>query len=133
MRVMIVEDNVMNRNLLEKILQPYGECQVAENGKEAVETFELAWKESSPFDLILMDIMMPKMNGQQALKEIRNLEAQKGIFGSECVKVIMTTVLGDKGNIMEAFKTQCEAYLIKPIDGRILLNEMKNLGLIKQN
>ncbi|MCP4603351.1 MAG: response regulator [Proteobacteria bacterium] len=130
MKTLIVDDDRSCRKLLQAILGPYSECHTAENGEEAVESFKRAWKENQPYDLILMDIMMPEMDGHQALKEIRNLEEEKAVFGTDGVKVIMTTVLSDRHSIMEAFHSQCESYLVKPIDRWKLLNEIQMLGLI---
>ncbi|HBN09144.1 MAG TPA: response regulator, partial [Cyanobacteria bacterium UBA8530] len=61
MRILIVEDDFTSRRLLQKILAPYGECEIAINGKEAVSAVELAWGEDAPYHLICLDIMMPEM------------------------------------------------------------------------
>lgn len=130
MKALIVEDDMSCSVLLQKILSPYGECEAAVNGKEAVEAFEAAHEKKEPFDLICLDIMMPEMDGQEVLKEIRKWEEEKKILGLDGVKVIMTTALGDSKNIMESFREQCEAYVVKPIDKNKLLNEIKLLGLL---
>lgn len=132
MKTLIVEDDFMSRRLLQKILSPYGSCDIAVDGKESVEAFRLALEENQPYDLICLDIMMPKMDGQEVLREIRKIEVEKSIHGLRGAKIIMTTALGDKGNIMKAFKEQCEAYLVKPIDRKKLLKEIRNLGLLEQ-
>jgi len=130
MRTLIVEDDFTSRRLLIGLLAPYGNCDIALDGKEAVEAFRLAWEGNYPYDLICLDIMMPEMDGQEVLKEIRKLEVEKGIDEHSRVKIIVTTVLDDRENITKAFKGQCEAYLIKPIDKEKLLQEVKSLGLI---
>ena len=130
MRTLIVEDDFTSRRLLIGLLAPYGNCDIAIDGKEAVEAFLLAWEGNHPYDLICLDIMMPEMDGQEVLEEIRKLEAEKGIDERSRVKIIMTTVLDDRENIVKAFKGQCEAYLIKPIDKEKLLQEVKSLGFI---
>jgi two-component system chemotaxis response regulator CheY len=110
-------------------LSPYADCDIAVDGAEALEAFTIATKEGQPYDLILLDIMMPEMDGQTVLKEIRRTEEEFSIHGSSGVKIIMTTALDDRRNIIEAFKSQCEAYLIKPIDKARLLAEIQSLGL----
>lgn len=132
MKTLIVEDDFTSRRLLQKILSPYGSCDIAVDGQEAMEAFRLALEENQPYDLICLDIMMPKMDGQEVLREIRKIEAEKSIHGLSGVKIIMTTALGDKGDIMKAFKEQCEAYQVKPIDRKKLLKEIRNLGLLEQ-
>ncbi|MEW5814115.1 MAG: response regulator [Spirochaetota bacterium] len=130
MKVLIVEDEFGSRKLLQKFLSPYGECDMAVDGEEAIEAFSLALKEEEPYDLICLDIMLPEMDGQAVLKRIREIEKEKGVLGFRGVKIIMTTALNDPKNIMDAFKSQCEAYVPKPISKQKLLEEIKALGLL---
>ncbi len=82
MRILIVEDDFTSRRLLQKILAPYGECDIAVDGKEALEAFTLAVREGRRYRLICLDIMMPEMDGQQVLKKIRQMEKELGISPS---------------------------------------------------
>ena len=71
MRILIAEDNQLNWRILQRILAKLGyESQVVENGLEAVAATEAAASEARPFDLILMDIQMPQMDGITATQEI---------------------------------------------------------------
>ena len=129
MRTLIVEDDFTNRLLLQQLLKDYGQSHIAVNGQEAVEAMQLALEANDPYNLICLDIMMPKMNGQDTLKEIRRIEAKKGIARAECAKVIMLTALSDKTNVLEAIQHQCDCYLIKPCSKEKLLQELRNLKL----
>jgi two-component system chemotaxis response regulator CheY len=131
MKTLIVEDDFTCRVLLQEILKKYGPAHVAINGKEAVEAVRVALEADEPFDLITMDVMMPEMDGQEALKEIRLLEEARGIASIYGVKVIMTTTLDDSRNILGAFKSFCDAYVIKPVDKEKLLSYIKSFGLIQ--
>jgi two-component system, chemotaxis family, chemotaxis protein CheY len=132
MKILIVEDEITSRKLMQSMLAPYGECFTASNGKEAVEAFKAAVDEEAPFDLICMDIMMPEMDGQEALKKIRALERQKEITTSDEVKVVMITALDDPKNVVEAYyKGGATSYVPKPIDRQLFINLLRNLDLIK--
>lgn len=131
MRMLVVEDDFVSRRLLSAFLSPYGHCDIAVDGEEAVCAFGLALKEGTPYDLVCLDIMMPNMNGQEALKNIRNLEKENNISIGEGARIIMTTALDDSKNVMQAFKGDCDAYLSKPIDKARLLEELKKLDLIE--
>lgn len=72
----------------------------------------------------------PGMEGLSVLKKIRALEAQTGIFGTKGVKIVMITASNEKSDIFKAFKEQCDAYLVKPIDKSKLLEAIEKLGLI---
>jgi two-component system chemotaxis response regulator CheY len=129
MRTLIVEDDFTSRLLLQSFLSQYGECHIAVNGREAVEAFRAAQKSGQTYDLICMDIMMPEMDGQTAVKEIRTLEEAGGTLSTHGVKIIMTTALDDVKNVVEAFKALCDAYLFKPIDTGKLLGHIRDLHL----
>jgi two-component system chemotaxis response regulator CheY len=131
LRVLIVEDDFVSRKILHNILSAYGECDIAVDGQEAVEAFKLALDDGLPYELICMDIMMPHMNGQEALLKIRQLEADLGIRDSNAVKVIMTTAVDDKKHVTEAFyQGGAASYFVKPINRDKFLGELKILGLI---
>ena len=130
LRCLIVEDDFVSRAVLQEILSEYGSCFVAVNGKEAVDAVRQTLEQGQRYDLICLDIMMPEMDGHEALKAIRQLEKEHGIVGLDCVKVIMTTAQEDSQNVMAAFRTGCEAYVIKPVGKPHLLEEMKKLALL---
>lgn len=131
MKSLIVDDDFFSRRILQSILSTYGECHVAVDGKEALFAFKQAINEESPYDVICLDIMMPKMDGQEVLKNIRAIEESKNILGSDSVKIIMTTALDDGDSIIKAFREQCESYLIKPISKSKLLKVLQDFGLVE--
>jgi len=131
MKTLIVEDDFTSRLLLQGILKNHGPAHVAVNGKEAVEAVRAALESGEPYDLICLDIMMPEMDGQQALQQIRALEEAEGVLLGNGARIIMTTALGDSKNVFAAYSGQCEAYLVKPIDKAKLLDELRKLKLIE--
>ena len=131
MKTLIVEDDKTSHLLLKEILKPFGPSQSAGNGREAVEALRAALESGEPFDLVCLDIMMPEMDGQEAVKQIRALEEAKGILPARCAKIVMTTALGDHKNILAAFKHLCDAYVVKPIEKSKLLSELRRLRLIE--
>jgi two-component system, chemotaxis family, chemotaxis protein CheY len=131
MRILIVEDDPATQKLVQRYLSEYGDCDVTANGTEALNAFIDALSQNKPYDMICLDIMMPKMNGHQVLEAIRRVENDHEIKGLDGVKVIMTTALGDSKNVIGAFREGCEAYIVKPVKKDKLLAEMEKLGLIK--
>ncbi len=129
MKALIVEDDFLSRMLLQGLLKPYVVPDVAVNGKEAVEAVRISLENKEPYNLICMDIMMPEMDGQEALRHIRDLEKMAGILPTDGVKVIMITALDDKKNIMTAFREQCDTYLVKPLDKTKLVATLETLKL----
>jgi len=130
MRVLIVEDNLTNRQLLIKLLSPFGETEVAVDGREAVDIFHKSLALGERYNLICMDIMMPEIDGYEALAQIRQLEAENHVAPEDAVKVIMTTAVDSPSSVAEAKSLRCDGYLIKPIRKLKLMEELQRLELI---
>lgn len=130
MKVLIVEDDFTNRLILQGIMQSYGTVHIAVNGQEAVKAVRAALEEGEPYDLVCMDIMMPEMDGQTALKEIRTMERELGISDRNRVKIVMTTALADSGNVMAAILEHCNGYLLKPLEKASVLEHLRKFRLI---
>lgn len=130
MRTLIVEDNLANRHLMVKYLSCFGECDTAENGLEGVIRFQEAMEKGQPYDLICLDLMMPEMDGHDALQQIRALETVKGIRGLSGVKILITSAVDKPSGILKAFQMGCEGYLIKPVRRKEMYEALEKLGLI---
>lgn len=134
MRVLIVDDDFYSRSFLEYILHPYAVCDVAENGEEAVMTFQRALKEGKPYDLVCMDLRMPEIDGATAMREIRDVEKDHGVDKVCRAKIIITSVLEDAEDTHNAmFLGDATAFLQKPIEEKSLLTELKRLELIMEH
>ena len=129
-KILIAEDDMVSRKFLSKILSEYGECDIVVDGLEAVEAFMMSSKENEPYDIICLDIMMPKVDGIKVLKVIRDLETQNNIPEEKRSKIIMTTALGETEIVKQAMEYECDAYASKPINIDKLVQVMKKLGLI---
>ena len=130
MKILLAEDDFVTRKYMSNFLKKYGECDVTVDGMEAIEAFTMALEDGEPYDLICLDIMMPIMDGYQALSGIRKQEEEHGIPAEKAVKVIMTTALNEEKNVKKAFELGCTIYSGKPIDQERFEQAIKMLGLI---
>ncbi len=130
MKSLIVEDDFTSSLLLQEILKQIGPVDVASNGVEAVAAAAKAVQAGEPYTLICLDIMMPDMDGIEALKRIREIEDQHSIALGSGSSILMTTSLSDTGSITQAYKNLCDAYITKPIDQAQLHEALRNLNLI---
>lgn len=129
-KILIVEDDMVSRKFLSKIMAEYGECDLVVDGLEAIDAYLMAIKDGEPYDLICLDIMMPKVDGVKVLKAIRDLEKQSGMDKTQRAKIIMTTALGETKIVKQAFDFECDAYASKPIDTVKFKEVLKELGVI---
>lgn len=128
MKTLIVEDDFITSQVMQEITKAFGTSEIAENGFKAIKLFTEAFNQGEPYDVVFLDIMMPEMDGQEVLERIRRLESESGIKGLEGVKIIMTTALDDFENIKNAFKNQCEGYIVKPIDKDKIVRALSDIG-----
>ncbi len=128
MRILIVDDDYQSRLVLERLLHKFGECHVEESGKKAVAVFVQGLFENRPFDLVCMDIMMPEMDGQLALKIMRTVEEKWGVLPGEEAKIMMVSALDDVKEVSKAFFQGCATdYIVKPITADVLLKKVEKL------
>ncbi len=133
MKCLVIDDDFDSRRLLQKILNPYAMVDVATDGEEAVQAFRTAHKENDPYQLITLDLMMPNSNGQQALREFREIEKELSVPDENRVKVIVISGLDDNKELHDAFFIgNATSYMGKPIRRQMLLDEVMNLGLALQ-
>lgn len=131
MKTLIVDDEPANRTVLHSMLAPFGQCDEVENGIKAINAFKMAYSDKQPYDLICLDIMMPEMDGQEVLKQIRRLEKEWKLSMKETTTIIMVSALDTEESVLEAFyQGGCTAYIPKPVTKEKLLKKLQNLRLI---
>ena len=133
MRILVVEDNFVARKIICNFLQPYGLIDIAADGEEALEAVQLSLNDGQHYNLILLDILMPRMDGNVVLQEIRNVEKVMAIDFAKRSKIIMTSSVQDNSIILDSFNQQCDGFLRKPITKEKLLTELTNLKITTIN
>ncbi|MEI6212498.1 MAG: response regulator [Desulfuromonadales bacterium] len=128
MKILIVDDDLLSREILNDILTPFGSCLLAKNGQEAVDCFTAAREQGAPFDVICLDFIMPVMDGVQARKHIRQIEQDAGTALQDAVKIIMISSMSDLELIMMGFDPVCDAYTLKPFDVDQLMGIFAGFG-----
>jgi two-component system chemotaxis response regulator CheY len=131
MRALIVDDDAISGQILSNVLSAYGQCDFADNGRQAIDAFQQSLDRAKPYDLICMDISMPELDGQNALCQIRDIEKKAGIDAELEVKVIMITASNETDQVSDAlFHGGASAYFVKPLQVEAFLKELKRLNLI---
>ncbi len=123
LNILLVEDNILNQKLIYLNLTKFNyNIEIANNGQEALNLVK-----QNKFDLIIMDLMMPVMDGLEATTEIRKFEQNKGIY---------THIIGLTANTFDADREKClnhgmDEYMAKPFDLTLFDEILHKLNLIK--
>lgn len=133
LKILIVEDDEMSRDITARYLEEYGRCDTAEDGEVAMKMFSRAREEGEPYNVVFLDILMPGMSGRKVLEKIREIEDRDNNSESCRAKIIMTSSLSDPGTISGAFRSRCEAYLVKPFGREELEKQLQTLDVIKSS
>jgi two-component system, chemotaxis family, chemotaxis protein CheY len=122
-KILVVDDNSNNRQLLIESLAGKAECDSAENGEQALAAYEQALADEIPYDLILLDIAMPGMSGIDVLNRIREVEREEQFLLEAGVPIIMVTAHKDPA--FEAYMKGCDDYIVKPVRPDKLLEKVE--------
>ncbi len=117
-KILVAEDNIINQKLIKQILIKYGiEVELANNGLEAFEKIK-----DTKYDLVLMDIQMPVMDGVEATHEIINYEKEESLEHTPIVALTANALKGDRERFIE---NGLDEYIAKPIENSELLFILK--------
>lgn len=127
LKFLAAEDNESNAEILCEVLSALGaECVITKDGKEAVEVFEAS--EADEFDIVLLDIQMPVMNGYQAATAIRKCRHPR----AKDVAIAAMTADAFEEDVQKAFVSGMNAHVAKPLDLQAFLNTVESLNIHRQ-
>ncbi len=130
LRILIVDDSDSLRFILKAFFKNIGTCDEAVNGAQAVEMVRRSLG-GDGYDVVLMDIMMPEMDGMEATRRIRDLFDDENVQSEDRPRVVMLTCLSDSEHMVRAqYECGADAYITKPFEREVLLETLANLGLL---
>jgi two-component system, chemotaxis family, chemotaxis protein CheY len=130
MKILVVDDELVSRMKMQKIMESVGECAAVASGREALITFKEALESEMPFDLVTLDVVMPEMDGTEVLYEIRQTEKQKHIPKEKRVKILMVTSQSDKDTVITCIQAECDDYIVKPFDKEKIIKKLAKMEVI---
>jgi two-component system chemotaxis response regulator CheY len=130
MKILVVDDELVSRKKMMKIIKEFGSCEGVQNGKAALSLIKTALEEWKLYDLITLDVSMPDISGTEVLATIRELEAERGLDEEERAKILMVTSHSDAETV-KACVGKCDGYVIKPFSKEVIVGKMKKIGLIR--
>ena len=130
MRILIIEDDPVSALYMKETLSEFGSIEVARDGRHGLDAFQKALSRQEPFDVLFVDLMMPRMDGHQTLENIRAVEDSLGLAPGQRIKAIVVTASEDKRHITRAFfRGEAVAYLNKPVTRERVAEELNRFGL----
>ena len=117
------------QTLIEKIIGENAECIICSTSMEGIEKFVDHMVAFDPFDVVLVDINLPDLNGVHTLRLLRRFEDVKGIVSNRKSKIIMMTGTADEENVKGSLKNGCDQFLIKPVNKEKVEAKFKAVGV----
>ena len=129
-KCLVVDDDELGRELISLYLEGVAVCEMAEDGVKAVDMFRDAFEGGQPYDLIILDIVMPGMVGNTAAKEIRLIEKEWGVPIHEGVSIMVLSSLNTPGDVIKSYlSARSAAHLVKPVQPEKLLATLSKMGM----
>ena len=128
LRFLVIEDDPTVGGLLSYILKQHGSCEVRETGTEGIAHFLQCWERGAPLDLVVLDLFLPDIQGDEVLHVIRFEEAQRGLRppAHHCL-VLMNTASRDLERMKQTLLMEPDGYLLKPINLDLILEVIADL------
>lgn len=128
MKALIVDDCPLTREMIGLVISSTAEVEYAGNGEEAIRRVSDAIRNGIHYDLVCLDITMPVMGGLEALRKIREIEAEAGAIRT---KAFMITASSSPDDMIEAITGgECDDYLTKPVIRNSFLELLRKHGLL---
>jgi two-component system, chemotaxis family, chemotaxis protein CheY len=123
-KTLIIDDEIQGYTCIKSML---GVCDIVESGLIGVEYAETALKIKSYYNLILLDVVIPDLDGIEVIRKIRDLEKSYNIKSSSEAKVVVVSSRRDEPTILEAFRNGATGGIDKPVATDLFLIKLKNL------
>jgi HD-like signal output (HDOD) protein len=118
---------MVSRTKLETLMTPMGKCKTADCGATAIDLYEQSFAADKGYDLVMLDIDMPDMQGEEVLRKIRSIEN----YGPHRAAVVMVTAQSDQEHVLICLKSGCDEYIAKPFKLEIITEKLISLGLLE--
>ena len=122
-KILLVDDSLADLELMREMLRSVAETFLAVNGREALQGYHAALDKKKPFDLILLDMVMPEMDGFEVLTRVRDEEKRAGVPPHRNTPIIMVTA--HEKPFMKKFNRGCDDYMLKPVNVDALLLKIR--------
>lgn len=133
MKTLIVEDDRVCGNVFKLEMSKHGECQLVRTGEEALIVYKEALNNGVPFQLMLLDIILPGISGAEVLKLVREIEEERNINEIDKLRILITTAFDDWYNreiIIKKLNYEYENYYIKSSNIKELLDKISEMGFV---
>lgn len=132
MRILIAEDDIPSMIFLKSLASRFGDCTAVTDGMQSAEEYYRAALTNKPYDLVFLDIMLPKMDGLQVLSAIREFEEEVSEKCNNRARIIMVSALNDDLTVEHAKEAGCDGYICKPVNRESLEKILSEFAIFEQ-
>jgi two-component system chemotaxis response regulator CheY len=127
MKTLVVDDELVSRKKMIKILSDFSQCDSVKDGKAAVRVFKAAIETGKPYDLVTLDVFMPDIDGTRILSMLRKIENELHLDVK--ARILMVTSHSDSDTV-KACLGKCNGYVVKPFNREVLVYKLTKLNLL---
>ena len=128
-KALIIEDEEVAREKLLMMMNKFADCSFSETGEGGLRSFSESLSSGNYFDIVLLDISLPDVNGKMVLKRIHELEQEQAVPVENKTKVVMVTASSSEEDLFGSIQNRCDDYLLKPVTEEILKDKLKAVGV----
>lgn len=130
MRILVIDDDFVSLQKMAVLLGEYGTCDQAQSAKQAMEMLKLSKKKHTPYDLMMIDINLPDVNGLDLMRLIDQKERSLNLGRAR--KVVVTSE-STVANVQTAHRYKCDSFIVKPVTPDIIRKKMIELGYLAED
>jgi len=127
MNILVVEDDPLALSVLTLIIEPFAKFDTATDGEHAIQKYILAY-DKAPYDVVFLDLHLPRFDGQTVLEKIRQIEKEEGLEKKHRSHIVITTVVPSSEKILHDFSDLYDGYLEKPVNRQEIICQLRSLG-----
>jgi two-component system chemotaxis response regulator CheY len=131
MKALVVDEDFINRRVLQLILNEYGRCDSADSSRVMLSMVEDALKRKRPYGLIVLNAIKQD-DWINLLSEIKKVEKGFSVYGKDGARIMVISPDTDKNTIIKAYRNQCDAFITKPAKKRELKNALLSMGITEK-
>ncbi|HBC56733.1 MAG TPA: hypothetical protein DCZ03_06160 [Gammaproteobacteria bacterium] len=129
-KILLVVEDLGIAHYLESVMRQFGHVEIYTDSPDALEAFEQALADAEPYDLVAVDLFMPKLDGAACVQKMRKIEHRRKVPEIYAARILMISIVHDGLDGLEAEVDGCNGYLFRPFAPADLVSQIRNVVVL---